>query len=132
MAGKERAMHDRLFKRLQKKAKKGMRGWPVATIAFYGPDLSRASKVAVGVIPHESASPQEMRAWTLETGDVRSDPVIATEIIEFIEAYGARSVAISDGIIGCPHQEGIDYEGEWCPFCAFWHGRDRFTGKLVH
>jgi hypothetical protein len=55
MAGKERAMHDRLFKRLQKKAKKGMRGWPVATIAFYGPDLSRASKVAVSVIPHENA-----------------------------------------------------------------------------
>ncbi len=125
-------MHDRLFKRLQKKAKKGMRGWPVATIAFYGPDLSRASKVAVGVIPEENASPQEMRAWTLETGDVRSDPVIAMEIIEFIETQGARSVAISNGIIGCPHQEGIDYEGEWCPVCGFWRGRDRFTGKLVH
>jgi hypothetical protein len=38
-----------------------------------------------------------------------------------------------DGVIGCPHQEGIDYEGEWCPDprCAFWKGRDRFTGELL-
>jgi hypothetical protein len=39
---------------------------------------------------------------------------------------------MTDGIIGCPHQEGIDYEGEWCPFCEFWHGRDRFTGQPVN
>ena len=32
---------DRSLKRLRKKARKGMRGWPVATVAFYGPDLSR-------------------------------------------------------------------------------------------
>src|SRR5262249_43340053 len=31
-----------------------------------------------------------------------------------------------------PHQEEIDYEGQWCPFCEFWHGRDRFTGQLVN
>jgi hypothetical protein len=37
------------------------------------------------------------------------------------------SVAMTDGIIGCPHQEGIDYEGEWCPLCEFWPGRDRFN-----
>jgi ParB-like chromosome segregation protein Spo0J len=34
--------------------------------------------------------------------------------------------------IGCPHQEGIDYEAEWCPVCEFWYSRDRFTGQLVH
>ena len=82
-------MHDRLFRRSQKKAKKGMRGWPVATIAFYGPDLSRASKVAVGVIPHESASPQEMRAWTLETGDVRS----GTGVIDLARSLRPREPA---------------------------------------
>ena len=25
----------------------------------------------------------------------------------------------------------IDYEGEWCPVCHFWKGRDRFTGELL-
>lgn len=35
---------------LRKKAKRGMRGYPVGTIAFYRPDNQRASKVAVSVI----------------------------------------------------------------------------------
>jgi hypothetical protein len=123
-------MQDRFLKRLRKKAKKGLRGWPVATVAYYGPDLSRASKVAVGIVAYEGAEPQ-MRSWLLETGDVRLDPDIAAEIVGFIEVYGALSVAMSDGIIGCPHEEGVDYEGEWCPVCEFWHGRDRFTGKRL-
>lgn len=38
---------------------------------------------------------------------------------------------MSDGVIGCPHQEGTDYVGEWCPVCEFWKGRDRFTGLKV-
>jgi len=42
------------------------------------------------------------------------------------------SVAMTDQIIGCPHQVGIDYEGEWCPVCEFWRGRDRFTGQMLH
>ncbi len=45
--------------------------------------------------------------------------------------HQVRSVAMADGIIGCPHQEGVDYEGEWCPVCEFWRGRDRFTGNLI-
>ena len=59
-------MQDRFLKRLRKKARKGMRGWPAATIAFYGPDLDRASKVAVGIVPYEAAEVTEMRAWELE------------------------------------------------------------------
>src|ERR1700730_1163454 len=51
---------------------------------------------------------------------------------QFIENHRVLSVAMTDGIIGCPHQQGIDYEGEWCPVCVFWHGRDRFTGQRVH
>jgi len=42
------------------------------------------------------------------------------------------SVAMTDRIIGCPHQEGIDYQGQWCQVCEFWKGRDRFTGERVH
>ena len=123
-------MEDRFLKRLRKKAKKGLRGWPVATIAFYGPNLSCASKVAVGIVPSENAEVGEMRDW--KVGDVRADPGVAQEILEFMAEHGALSVVMTDGIIGCPHQEGIDYEGEWCPVCEFWHGRDRFTGQIVH
>jgi hypothetical protein len=125
-------MQDRFLKRLHKKAKKGLRGWPVATIAFYGPNLSRATKVAVGIVPSSDAPVDVMRHWTVEQGDIRHDPGVASQILDFIAEQGALSVAITDGIIGCPHQEGIDYEGEWCPVCEFWHGRDRFTGERVH
>ena len=123
---------DRSLKRLQKKAKRGMRGWPVATIAFYGPNLSQATKVAVGIIPSEGAETDEIQAWHVTSGDVREDQGVARAILEFIEKHGAPSVVMTGGIIGCPHQEGIDYEGEWCPACDFWHGRDRFTGKMIN
>ena len=36
-------MEDRFLKRLRKKARKGLRGWPMATLAFYGPNLSQVS-----------------------------------------------------------------------------------------
>ena len=124
-------MEDRSLKRLRKKARRGMRGWPAATIAFYGPNLSQATKVAVGIVPRENAEPAEMRDWQVDLGDVRNDAGIVREILEFMEKHGVLSVAMTGGIIGCPHQEGIDYEGEWCPVCDFWRGRDRFTGQMV-
>lgn len=125
------SLNYRFGKRLQKRAKKGMRGWPVATIAFYGPDLSQATKVAVGIVPSETAEPLEMRDWKVASGDVRANPAIAQEILAFIESRSVLSVVMTDGIIGCPHQEGVDYEGEWCPVCEFWRGRDRFTGQQI-
>ena len=73
-----------------------------------------------------------MRDWKVENGDVRADPAIVQEILDFIEGHSILSVIMTDGIIGCPHQEGADYEGEWCPVCEFWRGRDRFTGKRIH
>jgi len=33
-----------------KKAKKGFQGYPVATVAYYGPDNKTAIKVAVGIV----------------------------------------------------------------------------------
>ena len=33
---------------LSKKARKGFRGYPVATVAYYGPDAERASKLRKG------------------------------------------------------------------------------------
>ena len=108
-------MEDRFLKRLRKKARKGLRGWPIATIAFYGPNLSQATKITVGIVPSENAEVEELRDWKVNRGDIRGDPGIAREILEFIEKHRVLSVAMTDAIIGCPHQEGMDYEGEWCP-----------------
>ena len=63
---------ERAGKRLAKKAKRGFRGYPVGTIAFYGPDNRRASKVAVSVIPAEGREPV-LERWFSEGSDVRTD-----------------------------------------------------------
>ncbi len=116
--------------RLEKKAKRGHRGYPVATVSYYGPDASRASKVAVGIIPKENASASELERWWSETTDVRTDAAIHAEILRFIQLHGAMTVAMSPGIIGCPHEEGIDYpDDEVCPRCPYWATRDRWTGE---
>ena len=49
-------MIERSRKRLSKRAKKGFRGWPVATVALYGPDDTTATKLTVGIVPAERGS----------------------------------------------------------------------------
>jgi hypothetical protein len=46
--------------------------------------------------------------------------------------FEVKTVAMTDRIIGCPHEEGIDYEGPVCPHCPFWANRDRWTGEVIH
>jgi hypothetical protein len=118
-------------KRLAKKAKRGFRGYPVATVALYGPDDVTATKVAVGIVPAEGAETSELRRWLSNGSDIWRDLQVAAEVLAFIEAAGALSVTMVDRIIGCPHEEGIDYEGPTCPVCPFWAGRDRWTGHRL-
>ena len=112
-------MEDRFLKRLRKKARKGLRGWPIATVAFYGPNLSQATKVTVGIVPSENAEVKELRDWKVDRGDIRADPGIAQEILEFIEQHRVLSVAMTDSIIGCPHQEGLTTKGTGVQFASF-------------
>jgi hypothetical protein len=118
---------------LKKKARRGFRGYPVAAVAFYGPDDTRASKVAVGIVATEGAEPMALERWFAEDRDVRADSAIGVQILEFIERHGAKSVVMADHIIGCPHEEGVDYpEGQACPRCPFWAHRDRWMGDVIH
>ena len=119
---------------LEKKARRGFRGYPVATVAYYGPDDKRATKVAVGIVTGENEEDViTVERWVSENRDVRFDHSLHTEILAFIRKHQVRSVVITDGIIGCPHEEGIDYpDGENCPQCPFWANRDRWTGEMIH
>ena len=118
---------------LQKKARRGFRGYPVATVAFYGPSDERASKVAVGIVAAENSEADPLERWFSDERDVRSDPTIGEEILAFIRQHGAKTVVASDRIIGCPHEEGIDYpEGQVCPQCPFWASRDRWSSEIIH
>jgi hypothetical protein len=118
---------------LDKKARRGFRGYPVATVAFYGPDDRRASKVVVGIVPAEDREAEQLQRWFAEEGDVWQDATIGEEILAFIRDHGAKTVVTADRIIGCPHEEGTDYpEGQVCPRCPFWAHRDRWSGEIVH
>jgi hypothetical protein len=118
--------------KLRKKAEKGFRGYPAATIAYYGPDNQRASKVVVAIVVSEGAEPEPMQKWYSDSGDVRANATIVESILKFLTTHAVKSVAAVDGIIGCPHEEGIDYPlGEACPTCPFWKNRDRFSGKTL-
>ncbi len=126
-------MAESHLKPLIKKSKKGFRGYPLATVAFYGPNATTASKIAVGIILTEGADPTDMRRWIVEGGDIRFDVNVARELIEFIRGNGVLSVVMTDGIIGCPHEEGADYpEGTHCQKCQFWAGKNRFKGEYEH
>lgn len=113
---------------LRKKASRGDRGHPMATVAFYGADDQIATKVAVGIIPSEGADVDELKRWTVERGDIRNSAITEMEIVQWLTSRDVRSVVVSPSIIGCPHEEGVDYpEGEACPCCPFWAGRDRWA-----
>jgi hypothetical protein len=116
---------------LKRMARHGFRGYPAATVAFYGPDDELASKVAVGIVEYEGAEVSTLERWFAKEQDVRTDTAIAGEILKFIQDHGARSVTMTRTIIGCPHEEGIDYpDGQVCPQCPFWAHRDRWAGEL--
>jgi hypothetical protein len=129
--GRGERMLERARKRLDKRARKGFRGYPVATVALYGPDDTMATKLTVGIVPAENAEVADLRRWFSEGSEIRDDVDVAEEVLAFIAATGAKSVVMTDRIIGCPHEEGIDYEGSTCPDCPFWVGRDRWTGKRL-
>jgi len=118
---------------LSKRAKKGFRGYPVGTIAFYGPTAEQATKVAVGIVMREGSEPEILERWYGDEQDLRFDEETADQIGAFLREHQVISVSMVDRIIGCPHEEVLDYpEGEACPNCPYWRGRDRFTGELIH
>jgi hypothetical protein len=102
-------------------------GFPIATVAYYGPDNIMASKVVVGIILSKNEDPTELRKWFSKDQDVRNDPAILHDMVDFIRSNNVHRVVMVDKIIGCPHEEGIDYPmGEACPQCPYWKGRDRW------
>jgi hypothetical protein len=131
MANERRVKSSRYY--LEKRAKQGFRGYPIATIAFYGATADLASKVAVAVFRTEGGEPEVLERFFSEGADVRFDEGVGGKVLSVIQSHGVQSVVMTDSIIGCPHEEGIDYpEGTSCPQCPFWAGRDRFTHQRIH
>jgi hypothetical protein len=52
-------MRRQITNRVIAQAAKGFQGYPVATVAYYGPDSSKATKVVVSIIRWEGADPSQ-------------------------------------------------------------------------
>jgi hypothetical protein len=99
-------------KKLKKLLNKGFRGYPIATIAYYGPDDKRATKVAVGIVPHENAEPSNLKRWFNEDTDIRKDRITNEEIIEFVKENETKSVVMADRIMPkCHFSVGFQFLG---------------------
>lgn len=119
---------------LDKKPSTGFHGYPVATVAFYGPTDKLATKIAVSIIMNEKSEPDCIERW-FSNGelDIRNDVAIGEQVLAFLKTHAPTSTVVADRIIGCPHEEGTDYpEGTSCPQCPYWAGRNRFTHERVH
>ena len=95
--------------------------YPIGTVAMYGPDDKTTTKIAAGVIVHDGAEAIIQR-WVAT--NVTTNPKVQQEMKELFLQHCVKSVAMSDGNMGCPHEEGMDFpHGEDCPFCPFWKGK---------
>jgi hypothetical protein len=98
----------------------GQPRFPIGTVALYGPDDKTTTKVAAGVIRHEGAEPI-LRRWM--GTDVTTSPKVQQEVREFFEQHGVRSVGMSEGNLGCPHEEGEDFPGRGLPVLPVLEGQ---------
>jgi len=95
--------------------------FPIGTVALYGPDDKVTTKIAAGVIVADGAE-AIIERW-VGTG-IQENPKVKQELKTFFARHGVKSVVVSDGNMGCPHEEGEDFpHGEDCPFCPFWKGK---------
>ncbi len=76
--------------------------------------------------------PAYLERWFKEGGDVRNDHEVSEQILKFIRSHQVKSIVLADRIIGCPHEEGVDYpEGSTCPRSPFWAHGDRWSGEVI-
>jgi hypothetical protein len=95
--------------------------FPIGTIAYYGPNDKTTTKIVAGVIKEEGAE-AIIKRWVAT--DVMTNPKVHKEIERFFKKYGVTQVGMTDGNLGCPHEEGQDFPvGGNCPFCPWWRGK---------
>src|SRR4030042_3465055 len=104
---------------------KKFNGYPIGTISYYGPTDNFATKVSVGIVDDKD-NVISLERWFSKDSDIRGIDEINNKILKYLNDHKVKSVAMLDKIIGCPHEEGIDYpEGTNCTKCSFWKNRDR-------
>ncbi len=95
--------------------------YPLGVLLYYGPDDQTVTKITAEIFSGPSAEPI-IKRWY---GDrVTTDTQVLAELGGYFKTHHVKRVVMTDKVIGCPHESGIDYpEGEECPYCPFWQNR---------
>ena len=92
--------------------------FPIGVLVYFGPDDEKITKVIAVVISNQTSTPI-LKTWV--TPDFKTDSKVVKDIAQYFLVNEISEVLMTDGVVGCPHDEGIDYPmGETCPHCPFW------------
>ena len=81
---------DKAKKRITKYIKRGFKGYPQISLAYFGKTPDLATEVVVTFLAEEGAEPQVQRFASEQ--DVREDEAIQSVLLKVIERAGANSV----------------------------------------
>ena len=91
---------------LRRKAKQGFKGYPIATIAFYGPTDTLATKVVVSIVRDEGHEPDPLERWFSEDTDVRNNPAVGEKVVAFPAHGGCGGRTNAPLLVFAPHRLG--------------------------
>ncbi len=77
-------------KRIEKRVKKGFKGYPQISLTYYGESAICATEVVIDYIPEEGATVQKQKFSC--KNDVRKDETIQTTLLKVIERADAKTV----------------------------------------
>jgi hypothetical protein len=87
---------DKAKKRIAKQIKKGFDGYPVVTLAYFGPTAELATEVVISFVLAAGEAPQEQRFVSKQ--DVREDETIQSVLIKIIDRAEAKTVSEVPGV----------------------------------
>ena len=70
------------------------RGYPIGTIAYYGPNDRLATRAVVSVLPGEGQPVAAIRRWSGD--DLINDGKTQKKIREFLQHHRVRSILVAD------------------------------------
>jgi len=128
----KRSVRNRAKATLKKRTRRGFRGYPIATVAYYGPDDRTVNRISVGIIA-EDGGEADMRRFYGEPGqNIRDDIPIHRAVVDHIKARKVVSVALLDQVNGCScHDDDEMPAAVRCAVpCTFWEDVERPTDRL--
>ncbi len=87
---------DKAKKRIAKLVKKGIKGYPLVSLEYFGKTADAATEVVVTLTLEEGAEPQQQKI--VSQGDVREDEAIQSVLVKIIERSNANTVTEVAGI----------------------------------